>query len=448
MHIKNSRYYLGGMYDFEVEDLNDIINDFEEAKDRLENFIEEMDNSVATELKNLGESETKNTIEEVYRVNIENAEIIKDMCIEGADGVRNFIDSIEDEIGLIFDITKFDPDDVRKGVTKINNRVTTAVNSINSKCTLPSVNTPAVGKKDEKKEEIRKHNKHVYQNLTDDLLVENRRIIDLVEELTVIGRTFDNLDGNWTRILGNAVAIDRLEYTDFRKFSEDVKSQNKILSNSDLRTSKEIKQDEAKSKFLHKALGAVEFSAAVVSIAFPPVGIIAVGAGVLNGAVYALEGELGEGLVSAVMAIPVFEGARIASNVVGKGVTKVASKVATKGSKVGSTAGEEVVESIVKADDIMPEKITSKEIAESLPISKVEVWIKTEASKNLFKATDGQFDEMIKHCDMVNDLAVKPVFSIFYNWQDGGYSSEEAQSDALNTIITFYKTISDNIRVR
>lgn len=457
MHIKNSRYFKSGMYDFEVEDLNDIINEFEEAENQLDRLIRQLDRTVLNELEKFGKSKTKDSIEDVYETTIENMDRIEDMCIEGSEGVRNFIDEIEGEIGAIFKKTRFNPDDICKGVSKINNKVTTAVNSINNKCTLPDGYIPQVIKRDEKKEAIRKHNKQVYKHLTNDLINENRRIIDLVEELTIISREFSNLDGIWTNRLGNNVKIDRLEYVNFRKFSEDIKSENKILSNSDLRTPKEKQKDEANSKYWHTALGVVEVGAAFVSIAFPPAGIIAIGAGVLNGAMYAFEGEVGKGLFIGVMAIPIFEGAKVATKVIGKGMTKLASK----GSKVVSSAGKEVVESVKKADDIIPDKVTSKGLTESIPSSKVDVVGKKGTNGKFSNLPNGKFDivtndrigsslemlskgelsEKIKLYDEINDLAAKPVISILYNWQDEGYSTEDAKSDALNTTATFYSTL-------
>ncbi len=102
---------------------------------------ERLDKTILGEIEDLGKSTTRDEIESIYIINKENINAIMEMCDVAMEKVNEYIDKIEEQLGNLSGITRFDVEDVREPAIKINSHVTTTIHILNSKCVSPNFYT-------------------------------------------------------------------------------------------------------------------------------------------------------------------------------------------------------------------------------------------------------------------------------------------------------------------
>ncbi len=405
MIIDDSKYNTKSYkYEFSSSDLDTIATNFSDAKDSLEYLSENINKTISEEIEDLGESTTRDEIEAIYTINKENINAIMEMCDVAMDKVNEYIDKIEEQLGNLSGTTRFDVEDVREPAIKINSHVTTTINMLNSKCVSPNFYTSST--KDQDKKDIIAHNKQVYRNLTNRIPTKNSKILNLIDDMMGIITCFNELSGNWCHNFGRDIELERLEFTNFKKFEKKIKKDNPELNNLDIRTEEEQKHDKI-SNIVHGTLDVIELGAAGISLVFPPAATVSVAAAGINGVLYSAEGEYTSAAFSFFSAAPVFA----VSGWVSKEGAKVLNKVNNITSKIKFPTGavDEVGSTFSKSMDSV---YSNKEITTKYgDISWDKIKIKDVTSKydnmswNQIKAANQNYDNIM-------EITVKPVAGV------------------------------------
>ncbi len=116
---------------------------------------------------------------------------------------------------------------------------------------------------------------------------------------------FNELSGNWCHNFGRDIELERLEFTNFKKFEKKIQKDNPALNNLDIRTEGEKKHDKI-SNVVHSTLDVIELGAAGLALVFPPAATVSVAAAGINGVLYSVEGGYTSAAFSFFSTTPVF----------------------------------------------------------------------------------------------------------------------------------------------